>query len=226
MEFNFNEWKVDLIQEPNVLLKTLKEFNIKGKKIKNIRILGNVFDLIDGLEEEIYKKTENKNDSDVENFKDDYEFKRIVEIDDPIIITFEDNDRLEIDYSEGSSIKIGLNSLPENIESKNFINNLDGNVMFSNCIGKSIIGFQVSMQDDYELTWDFTGSYGIELPENQDAYISEFRILLSDSVSIVFKNFYDYGHVWTEDWLVDISTIKWEELKKGIKENNKKQSEY
>ena len=65
-------------------------------------------------------------------------------------------------------------------------------------------------------------SYGIELPENQDAYISEFRILLSDSVSIVFKNFYDYGHVWTEDWLVDISTIKWEELKKGIKENNKK----
>ena len=226
MEFNFNEWKVDLIQEPNVLLKTLKEFNIKGKKIKNIRILGNVFDLIDGLEEEIYKKTENQHDSDVENFKDDYEFKRIVEIDDPIIITFEDNDRLEIDYSEGSSIKIGLNSLPENIESKNFINNLDGNVMFSNCIGKSIIGFQVSMQDDYELTWDFTGSYGIELPENQDAYISEFRILLSDSVSIVFKNFYDYGHVWTEDWLVDISTIKWEELKKGIKENNKKQSEY
>ena len=150
----------------------------------------------------------------------DYEFKRIIEIDEPIIITFEDDDRLEIDYSEGSSIKIGLNSLPENVESKGFINNLDGNVMFSNCIGKTVIGFQVSMQDDYELTWDFTGSYGIELPENQDAYISEFRILLSNSVSIVFKNFYDYGHVWTEDWMVDVSTIKWEELKKGIKENN------
>lgn len=220
MEFVYNEWKADLIQEPSVLLKKLKEFNIKGKIIKDIRILGNVFDLIDGLEEEIYKKTENQHDSDLGNFKDDYEFKRIIEIDEPIIITFEDNDRLEIDYSEGSSVKIGLNTLPENIESKKFVNNLDGNVIFSNCIGKKIIGFQVSMQDDYELTWDFTGSYGIDLPENQEAYISEFRILLSDAVSIVFKNFYDYGHVWTEDWMVDVSTIKWEELKKEIKENN------
>lgn len=220
MEFVYEDWKADLIQEPNELLEKLKSFKIKGKKIKGIRILGNAFDLIEGLEEEIYKKTESQNDSDLANFKDDYEFKRIIQIDEPIIITFDDGNKLEIDYSEGSSIKIGLNTLPDNIESKNFVNNLDGNVMFSNCIEKTVIGFQISIQDDYELTWDFTGSHGIDLPENQDAYISEFRILLSDSISLVFKNFYDYGHVWTEEWMTDISKIKWSELKKGIKEIN------
>lgn len=51
--------------------------------------------------------------------------------------------------------------------------------MFSNIIGKSIIGFEVGMQDELELTNDFTGSYGIEEPTNQDAYIPFLNIILS-----------------------------------------------
>ncbi len=33
MEFSFREWNLPLIQEPNKLMKKLKELNIKGKKI-------------------------------------------------------------------------------------------------------------------------------------------------------------------------------------------------
>ena len=35
MEYDFNKWDIKLIQEPNELLKALKSFNLKYKKIKN-----------------------------------------------------------------------------------------------------------------------------------------------------------------------------------------------
>ena len=217
MDFNYREWNVDLIQSPQKLMDTLKSFNIKEKKIKDIKVIGNVFNLVDGLEEEIYKKNLNDEESNVENFKDEYEFKRIVEIDEPIIITFDNGDRLEIDYSDGSTIKMGLNSLPENIHSKRFTPNLDMNVMFSDVLGEQVIGFEVSMQDEPEATWDFTGCYDYDLDFEQETFISQFRILLTNAKSIVFRNCYDYGHVYIEDFTVDISKISWKELKEGIK---------
>lgn len=39
MEYKFNEWHVELIQEPNKLLKKLKNLNIKGKKLRKLILL-------------------------------------------------------------------------------------------------------------------------------------------------------------------------------------------
>ena len=55
MEFNFREWNVPLIQEPNELMKKLKELNIKGKKIISIRCVGLCYNLgEDRLEDKAY----------------------------------------------------------------------------------------------------------------------------------------------------------------------------
>lgn len=35
MRYDFNNWNVELIQEPNKLLKKLTEFNLKDKRINN-----------------------------------------------------------------------------------------------------------------------------------------------------------------------------------------------
>lgn len=216
MEFKFSNWNVDLIQEPNALMKKIKSFKLKGRKIKSIRIVGLCYGLIDSLEEEIYIKTNSQEESDIQNFKDEYEFNRIIEIDEPIIIEFEDGDRFEIDFSEGSTLKIGLNSLPYDIEPGININNLDGNVIFSNCIGQKIIGTQVDVQDEFELTYEFTGSSGSELPsDRQEYFISAFRIYLDNQLSICFKSWYDYGHVYIEKF-AKIEKITWNELKNGI----------
>lgn len=217
MEYHFNKWDVQLIQEPTVLLNKLKGFNLTGRKIKSINIVGHCYDVVGTLEEIIYNKFGDE-ESNVENFKDDYEFDRIIEYDDPIIIEFDDGDRFEIDYGEGSSLKIGLNSLPKNIRCRGNSKSLDGNIMFSNLIGQEIRGFEIGMQDDFELTYDFTGSFGIELPENQKAYISFLKIILTNGLKIYFSNDFDYGVMLVQEWN-ETTKIKWGELKKGILDN-------
>ncbi len=222
MEYNFNKWNVPIIQEPNELMKKLKEFNLIGKKITNIRCVGLCYDLTeDDIEDEAYNYYRNKNVENLaeistyENIPLDTLLLRSVQIDEPIIFYFDNGDRLEVDYSEASSLKIGKNSLPKNIQYGTNIPNADMNIVFSNCLNKKIIGFEVSMSD--ELLDDFTGSHGIQEPENQMSYISSFEIKLEDWISIKFNNFFDYGRVYIESAFESEKKITWEELKKGIK---------
>ena len=217
MQYRFNDLNVDLIQDPYDLLSILKAIKLKGKVIKNIKIVGHCYDIIETFEEIVYEKLGDEKII-VEMFKDDYEFDREIEYDDPIIFEFEDGDKFEIDYGEGSSLKLGINSLPENIECGCNNHNLDGNIMFSNIIGHKILGFEVGMQDDFELTYDFTGSYGIKEPKNQKAYISFLRIILNNGLSIYFSNDFDYGYMSVKEWN-ETSKIKWKDVKKGIIDN-------
>lgn len=197
------KWDVDLIQDPNLLLKKLKEFNIKNKVIKSIKIVGFSF-----------------NFDQLSHYVDDKEtFSRYVEIDSPIIIEFEDGDRFEIDYSEGSTLKVGYNSLPEELVS-NIGHNVDGDIIFSNCLGKKIYGFSIEMSDEIELDYYFTGSYGLDLSENQESYISRLKFHLTDNLYLNFTNYHDYGVVWVTDVNHHTTKIKWAELKKGYTRNN------
>lgn len=193
------KWDVDLIQNPNVLLKKIKEFNLNGRVIKSIRIVGYSF-----------------NFEQLSGYINDKEtFSRYVEISEPIIIEFEDGSRFEIDYSEGSTLKVGFNSLPKEIVS-HIGHNVDGDIMFSNCLGKKIIGFSIEMSDEIELDYFFTGSYGLDLSENQDSYISRLKIHLTDNLYLNFTNYHDYGVVWVTDVYHHTTKIQWSELKKGF----------
>ena len=203
MEYDFTKWDVDLIQDPNKLLKKLKELDIKNKTIKSIKTVGYCFNF--------------EQMSPI--FRDNESFSRYIQIDDPLIIGFEDGTKFEIDYSEGSTLKIGCNSLPDDIKSSVSEPNIDCNVMFSNCIGKEIIGYSVEITDDCYLGFDFTGSYGIELDENQDSYISCLKIHLSDQLTLNYTNYHDYGEVWVTDSYNHTSKIKWGELKTGYKKD-------
>ena len=220
MDYRFAKWDVQIIQEPNELMKELKKLNLIGKKIKSIRCVGLCYNLReDIIEEKTYEYYEKRQVSKLDeiseynNIPADTPFLRYVQIDEPIIFYFEDGDRLEIDFSEGSSLKLGKNSLPEDIEFGTNYPNIDANVIFSNCIGKEISYFEVSMSS--ELISEFTGSRGIEKPINQDSYISSFRIYLTEWIYIEFNSFFDYGEVAIYEEYKE-SQILWKDLKKGI----------
>ncbi len=230
MDYSFRKWNVETIQEPNKLLLKLKSFNLKGKKIKNIKIIGLCYNLAeDETIDKAFKYLEETNDGEIDIELNEYDdipdevlFNRYAQIDEPIIIEFENGDKLEIDYCDGSSLKIGKNSLPNDINYGCNMPNMDGNILFSNCIDKEILGYEVSMQDEFELTYDFTGSHGIDYPEEnkQESFISSFKIILTNQLSIEFSNFFDYGEVMIIENKNDYSKIKWSDLKKGIKRNN------
>ena len=222
MKFVFNKWEVPIIQEPNQLMKKLKEFNLIGRKITNIKYVGLCYNLKeDDIVGEVYSYYKNKN---IENLKEISTYENIpldtlicrsAQIDEPIIFYLDNGDRLEVDYSEASSLKIGKNSLPKDIQYGINMSNVNMNVLFSNCINKKIMGFEVCMSD--ELSDDFTGSYGIPEPVNQISYISSFEIKLDDWIGIRLSNFFDYGRVYVESTIESEEKITWQELKKGIK---------
>ena len=208
MKFDFSKWNVKLIQNPFELMIELNRLNVKYKPIKSIRLVGYAFALEDIIDP--YDL-----DGNIVVFDDD-EFVKYVEIDEPFIIEFEGGDCLEIDYSEGSSIKVGLNSLPKDIET-NIGKNVDGNVFFSECIGKEIIGYAVEMEDG-PLDWYFTSSSDISIDYNQDLYISKFRIVLTKNLSLEFESWHDFGHVALLKYNSDMKITRKEIMESLIKE--------
>ena len=219
--YDFDSWDVPIIQEPEELMAKLKEFEVKGRKIEAIKCIGLCYNLTeDNIEDEAYtyyKEHGSENfeiKSNYENIPLDTPYIRCVEIDEPIIIYLDNGDRLEIDYDEASSLKIGKNTLPEDLQFGINPPNADVNSIFSNCLQKSIIGFKVEMSD--ELYDDFTYSHGISEPINQKSYISNFKIYLEDNLHIEFSSFYDYGEVEIYEGS-NKSTILWKDLKKGIR---------
>lgn len=205
MSYDFDKWNEKIIQEPNELMRKLKSLNINGKTIKNIIVLGIVSDLGNlGIYPD-----------QIEYIKNDdlKEYSRIVRIDDPVIIEFSDGNKLEVDYTDGSTIKIGMNSLPEDLI-RYCSKQIDGNIFFSNCINKEIVGFSVEMEDG-EYSFDFTGAHGVELDDEQELFISNFKLILNDNTSIKFNPFYDYGEISALKYDV-ISKISKEELLESI----------
>ncbi|MCQ2554073.1 MAG: hypothetical protein MJ171_00275 [Clostridia bacterium] len=217
-KYSFAKWDVELIQEPRILLDKLKIFNLKGRKIKSIRIPGYAYEPFDSMQDITW--TGCYGECSFKKFEDDCEFKRYVAIDGLLIITFEDGDRFEIEYSDGSTLKIGLSSLPENIEDNLFIPNANMNIIFSNCLGECITGFEITMQSEPEMSYYFTEKYGYVLPDGLDAYIGGLKLLLTNRKSIVFKSSDGYSEIYCED-NEKIAKIAWSELKHAIIEPKK-----
>lgn len=219
--YKFSEWNTQIIQTPQDLMLKLKKLKIKGRKIESIECLGMCYNLKDDRIEDLaynyYSKKDTKNLKEIteyENIIENTLFIRYIEIDEPIILYLDNGDKIEIDYKDTSSLKIDKNSLPQNIRWGINPPNADINVIFSNCLKKKILGFEVVSSD--ELKDDFTGAQGISKPINQDSYISKFRLKLENDIYIEFSNYYDYAEITIfED--NNKSMILWRDLKKGIK---------
>ena len=111
---------------------------------------------------------------------------------------------LGIDFSEGSSVRMDLNTLPWNIGSKGGSKNFIAGKMFKEVLGRKIIDVSITASLN-EPT--FTGSCGLSL-EEQDAYVRSlaFVCVANDRgpnsptwVDLSFEAFYDYGTVSLEN---------------------------
>ena len=221
-EFDFFEWQVPLIQDADVLEYFLSSLKLKGRVIKSIRAIGRCYNFgYWEIEEQV---------EDISKIPDDFEFKTYLEIDEPLVIEFVDGDRLEIDFSEASSLKMGLNTLsPETTYGTNS-NNLDVNYVFSKCLNQEVIDYKVTRSD--KLTSEYTGSSGI--PEPKCNFIEKIEFMIGDDLKITFKPFFDYGEVTLTDKNDNILYVKWKDIKKSLtdewdeweKEAQEKETDY
>ena len=126
---------------------------------------------------------------------------RWAEIDEPLLIEFEDGDILAIDYSEGSSVRIDMNTIPRDISFGTNRPTVHADKLFNDIIGKEIVAVDITTSTESP---DFTASHGLTLDEKA-SYIIGFsiRCCATESyyphTSLFFTSDYDYGVVELKD---------------------------
>ena len=210
--YSWHAWSAEILQAPAEVYDRFAQMNLFNKKIAKIRAIGFGYNLrYDYFEDDF----ENDPDpTDINSSPSERTLPRVVEIDEPLIIVFEDGERLEIDFSEGSSIRISQNSIPVDIKPDTNDNNFDATQFFSCCIGQSIVRIEVKSTT---ITPTFTGSLGIPLAE-LDEYIDSVWLVLSNATRLKFNAWIDYGVVSATDENGIPLDINLDELKRQLAE--------
>lgn len=202
-EFSFWEWSAPILQTHDEIISKISELNLIGRKIKDVRCIGMAYNWCDyEIDDRIYRKLENmtpEQRSALPNpcpyLHEGLYLSRWIEIDEPFLIEFEDGDILAIDYSEGSSVRMELNTIPKNISYGTNKPTIHADKLFEDIIGKEISSIEVTTSPTKP---EFTGSYGLTLDEQPD-YIVGLRIRYCGGNinyihnSLCFTSYGDYG---------------------------------
>jgi len=206
-KFNWFEWDVPVITDPIELRKRIDSFNIECRTIKNIVFTGSYFD----------------HDARFANWIDESNMEpKRAEIDEPLLVEFEDGDVLSVLFSDVSTVKVGMNDIPLSIDSEYFYEGnrrFDANAIFSDFIGRRIDEVIIEDSDDGWI-FEHTGRFKVSIPTGQPAYIGSISFLFrrtnpeDSNLYLKISNSLDYCLVWEE--ISRIPQISFGELKKGF----------
>ena len=128
---------------------------------------------------------------------------RRAELDEPLLIVFEDGDVLGISFDEGSCVRAELNTIPVSIQPGINYKNFHANRLFQDIIGKTVVAFSVTATT---LEPDFTWSHGLDL-EEQSSYVESVSIIYADEAGwqpyhrkLRFQADLDFGEVTLMDY--------------------------
>ena len=193
-EFDRNEWSAPYMVSFQEIKKRIEGFNLIGREIKDIRVIGlSYMHRKDWVEEATYNYLEKKGlseqeiqeVSDYENIDEETPMLRYMEIDEPIMFWFEDGDHFEIVTEVEPEYRMSMNSIPWWIDAGINYPNADASIIFSPCIGCKIerIEFDTSVVSEYV-------DYPIEI-------VNELIIWLSNGMGILITTeCHDYCHVY------------------------------
>ena len=115
------------------------------------------------------------------------------EFDNPIVL-ITTHGKFEIKYAESSSVRISKDCIPEkfycNPEELARFHLQD---LLSHLIGDKITGITVHEQTIKTADFDFTGSCGIDLPDDLPSYIKEMQLRLESGRLLSFSSDFDWG---------------------------------
>ena len=191
--FNSREWSAPHMVDKKEIEEAIRNLKLKGRVIKDIRFISYAFNLSRArLEDYAYRQLEclseeeRQKKSDYNNIPLDLAYPRYVQLDDPMIIKFEDGDRLEIDAPQEPEFRISLNCIPWRIEPSWGGSNVDATILFDACIGKQIDRVEVSTYMTKE-----DPMYNEEFPKEKEL-VDRIILWLDDSTGISVSPFIDF----------------------------------
>ena len=198
--FDFWTWSAPVLQTQEEVIAKVEEMNLVGRTIKDIRTVGENYGFTScDCFYDIFEAIQRGDDEALETL----EFPCEITVDEPMLIQFEDGDILGIDYSEGSSIRMELNTLPWDIQHGINFRNFHVNRMFKDILGREIGDVFITTSVNSPI---FTRSYGLELA-NQSSYLHSLSFCciydgpkrdVPGRINLKFESDLDYGFVCLE----------------------------
>jgi len=145
--FSSSSWSAKTMVSADNIKQLISSFNLVGRKIKRMKIIGLSYNLRrEWLEEyayNYYEKSENDEKrlqeiSNYDNIDPNLEYPRSAIIDEPFLIEFEDGESFEIDTPMVPEFCMSMNCIPFLIKWGTNAQNTDANGLFSPCVGKTI----------------------------------------------------------------------------------------
>lgn len=215
--FSFWEWSAPILQTPGEVLQKYNELKLQNRIVKDVVAVGMGYNWRDDMiEDTVYNALENMDPlrraqiPDPDAFlPEEVELPCWAEIDEPLLIVFEDGDTLAVSFDEGSCVRMDLNSIPVTIEPGVNRKTFHANRLFKDLIGRRLCALEVTGTTQRP---EFTYSYGLIL-EEQPNYIGKISfVLTSDKVPdpwrrLEFNACIDYGHVSLTDYAGRQQTI-------------------
>ena len=217
--FSDEEWSAPYMVSKTEFKRTLDGFKLEGRIIRDLRFVSHAYNLIprwveeyaymqlEGLpEEEQYKKSEYC------NIDPDMQYLRYAEIDEPLLIWFEDNEHFEIDAPRDFEFRASMNCIPWDIREGCNASNAHAAILFDSCIGRKIVEVEVVSYNKSEESVMFSDCSDGE----ESDYIKEVVLWLDNSTGICISPDYDYTDVTIIDRQREIQKLPFSQLKKAL----------
>lgn len=225
-KYSWRSWSANVLQTPDEVHAAFASLGVVGKRIVKIHAIGMAYNLRDDMvEESVYSYAkalsyEERGGVDPLEWRDGNAFIPCqAEIDEPLIIFLEDGDRFEIDFSEGSSVRMSKNAIPPDIQPGINDNNFDANRLFAACLENVLAGIEVESTDEYP---EFTGAHDMTLEES-GVYISKIHLPMTNGNRLSFEPYYDYGLVYLTDSYGNPLKMPVDEIKQLVVSRSAKQ---
>jgi len=202
--YDFWEWSAPVLQTAEEVRAAVRKMELAGRKIRDIISVGMGYDWAASVLQERLAGCA----------LDEVSLPRCAETDEPYLIIFEDGDVLGIEFAEGSSVRMELNTLPVGIEWGINRRTFHANRLFGKVIGKRLCEVQVQATQER----CFTGAYGLTLGE-QENYIEKLQFIFdgendeeAESCGLCFSVWCDYAQTELQDREGNTYTVSGEEI--------------
>lgn len=195
---------------------------MEGRKIKRMKFIGlcynlrrdciedcvyNYYDQRGGMDEEDMQRK-----SDYDNISSHFQFTRWVEIDEPLLVEFEDGDCLEIETPFAGEFRFSMNKIPWGIHAGTNLPNAEANILFAPISEKTIVAVEL----DIGTKSSHPPYFEDFLVRDLDEYVAGIILRLDDGTGLRIYGNIDFTWVELINSSNEPEVIRFSELKAGL----------
>lgn len=218
--FSGNEWSAPRMASPVEIQKLIDSFSLCGRKLSRLRLIGHSYPHArEWVENAAYSRLRDLPDDERErqsNYRfidPELQFPRFAQIDDPLLIEFEDDDVFEIDAVQESEFRMSMNCIPWWINTESNPPNADAQMLFSPCIDQTIKAVEVHT---YKTKKDPMYFVEFDEPPYERELVSYITLRFENGIGLRIGADIDYCIVECVDYRDEIIGISFSELRRAL----------